>query len=193
MELSLPDDSSGFRRLWESVEIVRGMPYTLFTFGETALPYWLVVAGKTEDDGVNLRRGELTVSRPTIITPNSAPPGMRGRPELAEFFEDDDEEEDWMGDAADGERAVRFLMARGIDFSGMAFGNRAERRETLRAGVEETVERLLRRIDDEGDRTAVLSAPHGLGGVALLRYAAEKAMESAPGNLKELRERGFLP
>jgi hypothetical protein len=40
---------------------------------------------------------------------------------------------------------------------------------------------------------AILSAPHRLGKFAVLRYTAERIMESAPGNIQELRERGFLP
>ena len=33
----------------------------------------------------------------------------------------------------------------------------------------------------------------GLAGLAVLRYAAERIMQSAPDNIQELRERGFLP
>jgi hypothetical protein len=31
-----------------------------------------------------------------------------------------------------------------------------------------------------------------MGGIAIMRYAAERVWESAPGNIQELRERGFL-
>ena len=37
---------------------------------------------------------------------------------------------------------------------------------------------------------AIHTAP---AGVAVLRYTAEPIMQSAPDNLNELRERGFLP
>ncbi|MEZ6113719.1 MAG: hypothetical protein R3C99_22310 [Pirellulaceae bacterium] len=54
--------------------------------------------------------------------------------------------------------------------------------------------RLNRQLDaEEEDRVAILTAPHGLAGIALMRYAAERVRESAPDNIQELRERGFLP
>ena len=53
---------------------------------------------------------------------------------------------------------------------------------------------LHRRLDDEEeDRVAILTAPQNLAGIAVLRYAAERVLKSAPDNIQELRERGFLP
>jgi hypothetical protein len=56
------------------------------------------------------------------------------------------------------------------------------------------VDKLNRQLDDEEeDRVAILTAPARLGRVAVLRYATEQVMRSAPENVQELRERGFLP
>jgi hypothetical protein len=60
--------------------------------------------------------------------------------------------------------------------------------------VDEVVSRLNRHLDaEEEDRTAILTAPHGLGGIAVLKYATERVWQSSADNIKELRERGFLP
>ena len=60
--------------------------------------------------------------------------------------------------------------------------------------VEEAVARLNHRLDNqEEDHIAILTAPPELAGVAVLRYAAERVWQSAPDNVQELRERGFLP
>ena len=222
MNFEPPDDAPDFLRLWGRIKIVRKTPFTLFTFGETALPYKLVLEPKREGGRVvgrvGVKEGEITVARPTIITPDNAGPRFRG------FFEDDDDgpsfdpghgyddgypntagnltgpagagDDDWdggMGDGEDGERVVRFLMSRGVKFGDVTLAHRARRRGKSTAGVQETVDRLRREHDEEDDRTAILLAPHGLGGVALVRYAAECIIESAPGNVGELRERGFLP
>jgi hypothetical protein len=40
---------------------------------------------------------------------------------------------------------------------------------------------------------AILSAPASLSGFAVFRYATERILSSAPDNIQELRERGFLP
>ena len=98
-----------------------------------------------------------------------------------------------MGDGDDGERVVRFLMSRGVKFDRLNVSHARRRRGMLTGSPEQVVRRLTDAIEDEDDRTAILVAPHGLGGVALVRYAAECVMESTPGNIGELRERGFLP
>jgi hypothetical protein len=81
-----------------------------------------------------------------------------------------------------------------MSFPHLKFTNRAGSPDLVSDSVEEVVARLKRRLDDEDeDRVAILSAPHGLGGLALMKYAIEKAVESAPGNIQELREKGLLP
>ena len=85
-------------------------------------------------------------------------------------------------------------MARTAGFSNLRVDNTSGPAEIISDRVEEAVEKLNRRLDEqEEDRTAILTAPYGLGGVALLRYAAERIWQSAPDNVQELRERGFLP
>ncbi len=89
---------------------------------------------------------------------------------------------------------AQFLLARGMSFPHLKFANRSGATDLVSDSVEEVVSRLRKRLDAEDeDRMAILSAPHGLGGLALIKYAVEKAVESAPGNIQELREKGFLP
>ena len=220
MDFALPDDPGTFMRLWGRVKVVRKTPFHLFTFGETVLPYKLVLEPKKRDGRplgrVGVREGEITVARPTIIRPGEGGPRFRG------FFEDDDDgpsfdpghgyndgypntaggmigpgaDDDWdgsMGDGRDGEEVVRFLMSRGVKFGDLSLGHRSKSRGRVPDSVEGTLDKLRREIEEEDDRTAILLAPHGLGGVALVRYAAECIIESTPGNVGELRERGFLP
>ena len=215
MDFALPDDPRGFMKLWGAVHVVRKTPFHLFTFGATDLPYKLVLEPKERGGAVGVVEGEITVARPTIITPGNAGPQFRG------FFSDDDDGPsfdpghgyddgypnspgggaagggnpwaDAMGDGEDGEEVVRFLMSRGVKFGDLKLGHRRLKRGTVARSPEKVVDQLKNEIVDEDDRTAILVAPHGLGGVALVRYAAECVMESAPGNIGELRERGFLP
>ena len=213
MDFALPEDPQRFMKLMGAVDVVRKTPFHLFTFGETALPYKLVLKPRREGGDVGVCEGEITVARPTIIRPGSGPQ-FRG------FFEDDDDgpsfdpghgfndgypntagnsrgsDDDWdgaMGDGDDGEGVVRFLMSRGVKFGELNLGHRRLRRGRSPRTVRSIVDELKNEICEEDDRTAILVAPHGLGGVALVRYAAECVMESTPGNIGELRERGFLP
>lgn len=172
------DNERRFRAAWDSVEIARNVPYGLFTFGESELKYYLVLAPKKPGDMVQLREGMIRISRPLIITPDNLEPEFEG------FFEPDDEDEGY----------VQYMLARSASFSHLKLKNRALSQRISSDSVEETVARLNRQLDDEDeDRVAILTAPAGMAGIAVMRYAAERVMQSAPDNLNELRERGFLP
>ncbi len=169
-----------FRQAWESVTIARNVPYGLFTFGESELPYFLVLAGKQPGDMVSLREGMIKITRPLIITPDNI------EPEFEDFFDADDDEED--------SGFARFLLARSASFSHLRLKNRGLSRKLTSDSVEETVDRLNRRHDlDDEERVAILTAPAGCAGLAVMRYATERVMQSAADNITELRERGFLP
>ena len=112
-----------------------------------------------------------------IITPNNA------RPEFQNFFEHPEEE-----------GVVEFLLARSASFSNLKFVNQRGARRSVSSGMQATIDNLNRKLDDEEeDQVAILTAPAQLAGVAVLRYAAERIWRSAPDNIQELRERGFLP
>jgi len=171
------EDEQRFREAWEAIEIARTVHYSLFTFGESQLPYFLICAAVTSGETVTVTRGEVRITRPTIITPDNV------HPEFRNFFGDHEDDS-----------IVDFLMARTAAFSNLHVDNESGPTEIVSDRVDEAVDRLNRQLDElEEDRTAILTAPSGLGGVALLRYAAERIWSSAPDNVQELRERGFLP
>ena len=87
-----------------------------------------------------------------------------------------------------------YLLARSAHFSSLQFVNQQGEKQIVSDSIDEAVDRLNRKLDDEEeDQIAILTAPANLGGVAVLRYTAERIWESAPDNIQELRERGFLP
>jgi hypothetical protein len=177
MDFSDHDPEAAFLRLWNAVEIVRPVHYSLFTFGESELPYYLVVDSDGENPLVRMAKGMVRVTRPMIITPDNS------RPEFENFFESDG-----VG------RMASFLLSRQAAFSHLRFQNQEEQGRMVTDSVQEMVDKLTRQLDtEEEDRIAILTAPHGLGGVAVFRYAAERVMQSARDNIQELRERGFLP
>lgn len=162
---------------WNAVRIERPVSYSLFTFGETLMPYYLVLGGETSKDLVKVRKGDVKVARATIITPDSL------RPEFRNFFDD-----------ADFENMIEFLLARSAAFSNLKVSNQHGSDQIVSDSIEEAVNKLNRQLDDEEEEhVAILSAPLPLAGVAVLRYTAERIWQSTPGNLQELRERGFLP
>lgn len=166
-----------WRKLWDAVAVVRPVHYSLFTFGESELLYWLVQDADQDKTPVRIAKGEVKVTRPLIITPDNS------RPEFQNFFEN--EEFEGMAD---------FLLARSAAFSHLKFNNRQGPQQIVTDNVEEAVAKLNRQLDlEDEDRVAILTAPNGLGSLAVLRYATERIARSASDNIQELRERGFLP
>lgn len=171
------DEEAQFRAIWEAVKIHRWVDYGLFTFGESDLPYYLIIDGEQKSDLVQVLRGKVSVTRPRLITPDSM------HPEFRNFFEEKE-----LGGMVD------FLIARTAAFKNLKIENQQIRSEMVSDSVEEIVSRLNRQLDtEEEDRVAILSAPYGLGGAAVLKYTTERIISSTPDNIQELRERGFLP
>ena len=171
------DEERHFRELWEAVRIARPVNYLLFTFGESQLPYYLVCGDSDSGIPVSITQGDVRIKRPTIITPENAGGEFRN------FFENNEER-----------GAAEFLLARSAHFRNLQFDNYAGETKIVSDNIDEAVSKLSRKLDEEEeDRTAILTAPPSLGGVALLRFAADRVWESAPDNIQELRERGFLP
>jgi hypothetical protein len=171
------DAEERFRTAWQAVRIARPVHYTLFTFGESEMPYFLVVDAEQQGEPVSITRGDVRVTRPRIITPDSE------RPEFSGFFEDPE----FQGLAS-------FLLARTAAFSNLKLENQHGAARIVSDSIDEVVHKLNRQLDDEeDDRIAILTAPNGLAGLAVLRYATERILQSAPENIQELRERGFLP
>ena len=61
-----------FRAAWDAVEIVRPVRYSLFTFGASDLPYFLVLSGLGADKTVSITKGEVKI---TVIASGFAEPG----------------------------------------------------------------------------------------------------------------------
>lgn len=170
------EDELRFRRIWNAVEVARPVKYSLFTFGHSDLRYFLVCEGENDGDMVTVRKGSVRVDRPMIITPDNV------HPEFHNFFED-----------SSSNGFIDFLLARTMAFGNLRLTNNYEQSKLVSDSVEEVVDKLNRQLDDEEeDHVAILTAPSGLAGVAVLKYATERVVSSAPDNVQELRERGFL-
>ncbi|MCA8995336.1 MAG: hypothetical protein KDA80_00050 [Planctomycetaceae bacterium] len=166
-----------FYELWNSVKIVRSVPYTLFTFGESDLPYFLVVDAKIPGEPVEVSQGTVKVARPMLITPYNM------SPEFQNLFEEDE----YAG-------LFDFVMARTAAFSNLKISNQSRKSEFHSDSVAEVVARLNERFDaEQEDRVAILTAPYNRGPLAVFKYTTQRILESAPGNIQELREKGFLP
>jgi len=120
-----------FQQAWAAVRIARDVQYSLFTFGQTELPYYLVCDRSPEHRTVSVVQGEVKVTRPLIIRPDEL------APEFQNFFDD----------SAD-EAAAQFFLSRTAAFSNLKFTNHSGPEQITTDSVEEAVARLNRRLDD---------------------------------------------
>jgi hypothetical protein len=170
-------DEQRFRAAWNAVDIARPVSYGLFTFGESDLPYFLVLAAGRGGEPVTVTQGMVKITRPLIITPDNV------RPEFEDFFDSDEEEE-----------LAQFMLSRTASFSHLRLGNRRGDKRVVSDSLEEAVSKLNKQLDaDDEDRIAILTAPRPLAGLAVFKYALDRIVQSAPDNINELRDRGFLP
>jgi hypothetical protein len=161
------EDEIRFRKIWNAVEVVRPVHYSLFTFGHSDLAYYLVCEGENKGDLVSVQKGSVKVDRPMILTPDNI------HPEFHNFFD--------------------FILARTMAFGNLRLTNSTQQSKLVSDSVEEVVANLNRQLDDEEEEhVAILTAPADLAGVAIMKYATERIVSSAPDNVQELRERGFL-
>ena len=116
-----------FRRLWNSVRIERPVKYSLFTFGDSKLAYYLVTPKAENEDLVRIQQGQVTISRARIITPDSL------RPEFRNFFEDN--EDFGLAD---------FLMTRTAAFSNLKLDNHFSSERIATDSLAEAIDRLNR-------------------------------------------------
>ena len=177
MDFNEFDQEKMFYEAWQAVAIVRPVHYSLFTFGESILPYFLVCGNQEGTDPLSVRRGDVRINRPMILTAENS------QPEFENFFESNEEE-----------GMAQFLLARTAKFSNLRFLNQSRQQEVVHDSMDAAGEKINQRLDaDEEDQIAILTAPENLAGIAILRYATERVFKSAPDNIQELRERGFLP
>ena len=171
------DEELQFRSVWDSVSVERNVGYGLFTFGHSDLQYYLVCDAEEKGKTVSVQRGQVRIERPLVITPQDM------NPEFRDFFEDEE-----------GDSFIQFLLSRTAAFSNLRVENQLGPAKLVSDSVEEIVAKLNKQLDDEEEEgVAILTAPAGLGGVAILRYTTERVVSSGPDNVQELRERGFLP
>lgn len=170
-----------FQRLMDRIKLARGVSRTLFTFGDSEIPY-LLVFPPGDDGQAEVRPGRVKVSRPTILTPSSEP----------EFFGLFEEMADEAG--VDLSDFVQFALRRTAAFERLKVENESQLPSKPGGGVAEVVDRLNAKLDNEDDEdTSILIAPRGLGALAVLKLTGDRIQKSSEANVNDLRLRGFLP
>jgi len=166
--MSLFDEFEQFQRFkaaWSAVRIERTVEYSLFTFGDSELAYYLVTRRLERDPlsefvAVRSRSPGLGLSRPKQCIRNCA----------TSLEEQEDS------------GLTSFLMSRTASVFNLKLTNEAGLNGIVTDTVEEAVARLNRQLDsEEEDRVAVLSAPAELAGFCCISVCLGKSHVQCTG------------
>ena len=168
------DFRAKFEQAWGETEIIRSAHRTLFTFGDTRLPYIIVSESLVNKPDVVVREGEMVIKRPVIISADSGHPLFSG-------FGDKDKE------------LAGFLFQRLAYIPPYQYENSAASLSVLSEPLEAVIDKLRKKLDRRDDsNTAILKALADTWEISIMKYALEKMVKSTPSNITELKERGFL-
>jgi len=161
-----------FAEALKRTRIVRARKHTLYTFGNTNLPYLFLAQSGVNAGDVVLRRGKVTVERPQIIAPRS--------PVELEGFDFEDMDED----------AIPVLINRLVRFPPARYLNASQALDVVDGPLDAATERVADRLDQENDiRTGVIQGPEHVWGFSILAYVGQMIARSAPSNVGEFLER----
>jgi len=162
-------------------EVLRTPRQTLFTFGRTAIDYYLLTEPAYSEltGGTNetvIREGRVLAERPRIVTPHYLS-GLEG----------------FSGDAQQYFDAL--MEEYGPHMAGVLYTYQNEPREMniVSNNLPEVVDRLNADIDRRGDPlAAIIKGPDELWDVSLVKFIFELTHRSLVGNINEMGARGLF-
>ena len=165
---------------WEKAlkltEIVRPRVQPLSTFEATQIPYVFMAESVVNHGDTVVRKGEVTVEKPSIILPPYMP-----QFEGFEFEKNFPGVEDYL---------TTFLMVRGIRFPSMKYENKVNsldvREEKLQAEVDHFLKLLQKQ---ENVSTGLVIGPEDCWQFSVLILVCSQILRSADGDLRKIFER----
>ena len=170
------DIHDSWEKALKTTEIVRPRVQPLHTFEATQIPYVFLAESSVNHGDTVVRKGEVTVDKPSIILPLDLP-----QFEGFEFDKKFSGVEDYL---------TTFLLVRGIRFPSMKYENRVEsldiREEKLSKAVE-FFSQLLQR--QENVSTGLVIGPEDCWQFSVLIFICGQITRSADGDVRKLFDR----
>jgi len=166
-----------FQQAIAATRMIRPPKHRLATFGSTTLNYVLLSVPTEEPHACRVRQGCVTAERPQILTPDLWKERFDGFGEEAQNY------------AAHMERLYGASL-RALEYR---FRNDLQSTTLEHAPVSELIDRVQTRLErEEALRTGLLQAPDAHWSLAIMKFIIDMTLQSFPGNIQELRERGLF-
>ncbi len=170
------DIQESWEKALRSTEVVRPRVQPLATFEATQLPYIFLAESVVNRGDTVVRKGEITVEKPSIILP----PYM---PQL-EGFEFDKH----FSGAAD--YLTTFLLMRGIRFPSMKYENKVNSLDIHEGKLQRAIDRYSRLLQkQENVTTGLVIGPEDCWQFSVLIFVCMQALRSADTDIRKIFER----
>jgi len=166
----------GWEKALKHTKIIRPRPKDLLTFEATEVPYIFLSESTVNLGDTVVRKGQVTVEKPSIILPSSLP----------QFDGFDFEKEFHTGQ----DMILNFLLVRGVSFPSLKYNNQTYSLDVYEGHLEKAVGYYSDRLQRGEDVTnGLVVGPEDSWQFSILIFIAAQIMRSADGDIKRLLER----
>ena len=168
------------QRNWDNAlrntKVVRARIKSLLTFADTKVPYVLLSKSAINIGDTVVRRGDVVISKPSIILPPNLP-------QLDGFdFEDKTDFEENM--------LTSFLMVRGVTMPSFKYNNETYSVDVREEGLDQAISYYKEKFQKKEDvQTGLLVAPEECWQFSLLIYLCMQAAKNTEFDIRNLLEK----
>jgi len=170
------DIHESWEKALKQTEIIRPRVQPLSTFEATQLPYVFLAESAVNRGDTVVRKGKVTVDKPSIILP----PCM---PQLEGF----DFDKKFSGTS---DYLTTFLLMRGIRFPSMKYENKVNTLEVFEGKLRQAIDRYSERLQQqENVTTGLVIGPEDCWQFSVLIFVCVQALRSADGDIRKIFDR----
>ena len=161
-----------WNRALQYTEIIRSRVRPLMSLSQTQVPYILLSESSINEGDTVVRKGEITVEKPTIILP----------PNIPQFKGFDFEE----ADARDGS-VINFLLIRGVSLPSLKYDNQTNSLDIYEGKLSEALKFYQNELQQKEDvHTGLILGPEDCWQFSLLIFIGTQIIKNSDQDIKQL-------
>lgn len=169
------DIQKSWQKALQQTEIVRSRIQTLKTFADTDLPYIFLCESEVNHGDTMVRRGQVAVTRPSLILP----------PNIPQFEGFDISEKNFFGD----DDILRFLLLRGVTLPSLHYNNLTQTLDVYEGRLTQAVKHFENELQRQEDvYTGLLTGPPDCWPLSLLIFVCSQVQRNAETDIRKLLE-----
>jgi len=167
------------QKKWEKTlaetEVIRPRVPELLTFSSTDLPYILLSESVINTGDTVVRKGAVTVEKPSLILP-------AGLPQFKGFEVKKDLH-------IDANMLANFLVVRGVRFPSLRYNNKTYSVDIFEGGMSKAADYYHDRLKrKENTTTALVTGPQDCWQLSLIVYVCTQVIKSADGDVRRIMD-----